>query len=50
MKGGVKKVWCPEHQMWEETTKDWHDRGSVTVPDTSKKKKPKKTKEQLAQD
>ena len=25
MKGGVKKVWCPEHQIWEETTKDWHD-------------------------
>ena len=25
MKGGVKKVWCPEHQVWEETTKDWHD-------------------------
>jgi len=25
MKGGVKKVWCPEHQMWEETTKDWHE-------------------------
>ena len=25
MKGGVKKVWCPEHQVWEETTKDWHE-------------------------
>ena len=25
MKGGVKKVWCPEHQIWEETTKDWHE-------------------------
>ena len=25
MKGGVKKVWCPEHQMWEETRKDWHE-------------------------
>lgn len=25
MKGGVKKVWCPEHQLWEETTKDWHE-------------------------
>ena len=25
LKGGVKKVWCPEHQVWEETTKDWHD-------------------------
>ena len=25
MKGGVKKVWCPEHQVWEETRKDWHE-------------------------
>ena len=25
MKGGVKKVWCPEHQEWEEPTKDSHD-------------------------
>ena len=25
MKGGLKKVWCPEHQVWEETRKDWHE-------------------------
>ena len=25
MKGGVKKVWCPEHQIWEETKKDWQE-------------------------